>query len=324
MGYLAELIYGEDANDSENRLSRIFSATFNHSAPFRKAILGLLQERYFPTSTASTQVSYRAKGEKCVIDILLKHKNKTLAIIENKIDATLTAAQLKIYNQIRELKNVRKRFCFVKSTNPGQVFPASWEIIYWHDVHSLLLKKCPNDFFSQNFVEILEEHKMITPQKITKTELTKLAKLIHQLRYAKKPDMVLDSQVFETANKFNAMLGELWIMAKKDDLIRKRIGHDFRCSPFLGWWSPEEAPIRGHHWNAWMGGILTLAKAQKKIKSISTGLWFSEDPGWYKIRSDALDKNAEWVGEWKEYKKRDIVFADWSKQVLSFWRRKLS
>ena len=322
MGYLSDLISGDDPNDGENRLSRIFSATFNHSPPFRKAILGLLDERYYPTSTASIQESYRARGEKSIIDILLKHKNRIIAIIENKIDATLTGAQLKKYNQIREFRKVRKRFCFVKSTSPIEQCPASWKIIYWHDIHSLLLKKCSKDFFSKNFMEILEEHNMITPQKITNTDLKQLAKAFHQIRYQKKPWITGKLQVFETVNKYNAMLAELWIMAKKDEVIQKRIGRSFR--PVVSWWDPDvDRPKRGRSSPIWIGAWLRLPKPYKTIKFLTTGLYFSDKPESYNITSDALKKDYEEVGNVNEYTKHDLVFAEWSKQVLNFWKRKL-
>lgn len=321
MGYLSELIYGNYDSNSEDRLSQIFSASFNHSPSFKRAILRFLGVSYRAGYTSDTQLSYDVKGRTFKIDISLQYKQTTHIIIENKVDSILTARQLRNYNIIPELRNVKK-ICIVRKVEPGEKYPGNWTILHWHDVHSCLRTECPDDFFAQNVMEILEEHNMMVPEKITRSELQALARALYTLRYKKRPILSLDQPVFETIIKYKAMLGEIWSMARKDELIRKRVARNFRCNPMIGNLYDEDTK-RGDRRSLWLGWMIALARKRKQIKRISTGISFSEKEQWCRISTDVLDRTNSILGNDIEYRKKDLIFADYSKQVISFWRRRL-
>ena len=319
-GYLSELIYGDYANSSEDRLSQIFSASFNHSPVFQKAILRLMELSCRPHYSSETQDVYDVGGEKCKIDISLKFKNKPHVIIENKIDAPLFARQLRTYNRIQALQNVKK-FSIVKAYKPEEDYPSNWQIIHWHDIHELLKRECSDDFICRNFIEILEEHNMMVPKRITRAELRGLAEGLHYIRESRQPSFALSGNVFETIIKYKAMLNEIWSMAKRDDIIRRRVGKNFRCAPGVSSWTDGDIP-RGGRWFLCLWWNVRLLSKRKGIRFIDTGIYLRKRKGLFDITAGVRDNSGTWI-EHVNYRKKDLVFADYAKQVISFWRRKL-
>jgi hypothetical protein len=263
---------------------------------------------------------YDVGGEKCKIDISLKFKNKSHVIIENKIGAPLLARQLRTYNRIQALRNVKK-FSIVKAYKPEENYPSNWQIIHWHDIHELLKRECSDDFICRNFIEILEEHNMMVPERITRAELKGLAEGLHDIRDTRRPSFSLSGNVFETIIKYKVMLNEIWSMAKRDDIIRQRIGKNFRCTPAVGSWTDGDLP-RGGRWFLDLSWDIRLLRTRKGIKYIDTGIYLQKSKGGFDIQAGVRNYSGEWI-DTVDYRKKDLVFADYAKQVISFWRRKL-
>jgi len=73
----------------------------------------------------------------------------------------------------------------------------------------------------------------------------------------------------------------------------------------------------------WLGWAIKLRKQYKGIKRITTGIEFNKSKEWYKITADVLDKTGNIIGNDTRYNKKDLILADYAKQVISFWKRRL-
>jgi hypothetical protein len=273
-----------------------------------------------PNYSSETQDAYDVGGEKCKIDISLKFKNQPHVIIENKIDAPLLARQLQQYNHIQALKNVKK-VCIVKADKPDEHYPSNWQIIHWHDIHERLTQDCAGDFICRNFIDILEEHNMMLPERITKAELKCLAERLYDIREALRPSFPLGDNVFETIIKYKAMLNEIWSMAKRDDIIRQRVGKNFRCTPSVHTWKYDYTP-KGSRLFLSIEWRIRLPRIKKGIRYIDTGIYLRNIRGLFYINAGIVSDSGTWIDQ-VAYRKNDLVFADYATQVISFWRRKL-
>lgn len=111
MSYLAEVLKGNYGNYSEDRLSQIFSATFNNSTFFKRAFLHTISITKIPEFNkliSKTQMNFGSSNEDARIDIIIYKDNRPFIIIENKVESPLTKSQIIKYNKIKQLNKCKK------------------------------------------------------------------------------------------------------------------------------------------------------------------------------------------------------------------------
>src|SRR5688572_14452767 len=103
--YLIEAIKGNYENHSEDRLSQIFSASFNHSEVFRQRVCEFFGCPSLCEAACCTQQPYLAGKARARIDMLIRSRsNRPLVVVENKLEAGFAPDQLKRYDRIRAIK----------------------------------------------------------------------------------------------------------------------------------------------------------------------------------------------------------------------------
>lgn len=329
MGYLVEAIRKDYETLYEDRLSQVFTASFNHSEIFRKLFLKFIGYPFTKTLYALTQRSFNSGGKSVRIDVCIfdkQEKESPVVIIENKIEAPFTLKQLKTYNRVRQLARAQK-VALVKHYFDPLPEEVGWKVYHWTDLHERCLdiikkveKKQIDSFIIQNFLDYLEELQMSKVRLIKGADLKELAKAIHKIRNVDEPYFHLNKSisVFQTANDYLTMLEQIVDMARQEKLITKRIGRSFRFSPWIGsWWKDEEKTKA----NVWIGVELDLSKKFKKISSIGTGIEFNdlaEDD--CKIVINAYQDDFTCLHEVK-YKDVDLSFENYKDQVINSWKK---
>lgn len=161
--YLEEALAGGYSDYSEDRLSQIFCASFNHSSRFRKLFLETvnLDSKSYAALSAQTQISYEAGKKDARIDIIIYKNGKPYIVIENKVDAPLTNKQLSKYNKIKDLRRCKK-LAVVKHYFDS-IIQGQWKIYHWADLYSAYklafvagISNQVDKFVISNFVEYLE------------------------------------------------------------------------------------------------------------------------------------------------------------------------
>jgi len=324
IGYLSELIKCNYESHTENRLSQIFSATFNNSAKFRSLFLRYISFPCKGNLKAITQKSYKVNNIDYYIDILLCVDDTPIIVIENKIDAPLERRQLENYNEISELKDTKK-IAIVR--HYFELFEAelNWDIDHWADLYvflkmNLLTADGLDKFIIDNFLNHLEDLKMSRVTEISRSEISNLAEAFWVIRHNNKPVFSLTKPIFDTANNYMNMLEEIVDIARGNALLKERIGKNFRFSPWLGWWSNDDVEDKRH---LWMGIELALNENYKNIKKLGTGVHFSNnDKRQCKVSAYVCDENDSYLDE-HEYLGEELIFDKYAKQVIQFWGKKL-
>jgi hypothetical protein len=234
--YFSEALDGGYKYGSEDRLSQIFSASFNYSKVFRQGVSGFFKLGRLGQAASVTQRQYRVRKGRAKLDILLHNqKGEPLAAIENKIEAPLKRKQLKKYNSIDEIKGCPK-ICFVKYYKGKSDLQNQWDIRYWGDFYLHLVSMKARDEFTDHFMATLKEYGMERPSEIKKAELIMLARALHSIRFLDKPFISNSGPTFETLVTLERFLEDLFRKAAKDQILQDRAGKKFRPNMKVSWW----------------------------------------------------------------------------------------
>lgn len=328
MSYLKEVLKGNYNNYNEDRLSQIFSASFNHSNLFKKIFFKSINQKSLNLKElySKTQINYGAYDKEARIDIIILRKRTPVILIENKVEAPLEHNQLKKYDQIDELRRCKK-IAMVKNYFQDITQALNWKIHHWSDFYSSL-KKClnrgiknPNDnFIILNFIEHLELMNMARVNKIARKNLEDLAIVLNKMKMDIKPHTSLSNKnFFETGNQTLSILEEIIDLAHQETSIVRRVGKNFRAIPFLSWWSGDDP-------QQVIGLSITVdvnaRKSVNKIKVIGTGIFFyNKYPKRYEITTYCQYKK---YGDFEKeiyYEKKDLVFDIYAKQVITAWKK---
>jgi len=329
MGYIKEILTGDYSNYCEDRLSQLFSASFNNSEIFKKIFFNVIKEEYKSGGKYSsrTQKYYSPQNENARIDIIIDLNERPIIIIENKVESSLTSHQLEKYNTIQELRGCSK-YAIVKHYFENIAKNAGWTIYHWADFYVELKKKHNNhisnqsdNFIISNFIEHLELMQMTRVNIISQKKLMDFSGVLKQIRNEKKPSVALaQKNFFETGNQITAMLEEIVNRVRQEDVLITKIGTSFRYTPRLNWWYEDEKHIPDHR-DIGIYVFLPVKNSKNEIACLGTGIFFyNKNPKKYTISIYASDKNEEWKQN-VTYKKRDLIFEDYAKQVISNWKK---
>jgi hypothetical protein len=317
--YLKESLHGDYAMGSEDRLSQIFSASFNHSDVFRKAVFQFLNISTKLPSKSVTQNHHLSRGESAKLDILLSSSSADCIVIENKINAPLTNHQLKKYDHITKTKHCQK-YCFVKHYKIVAEVLGGWRIRYWGDFYISLLTLKEIDFVTANFIEILKEYGMERPHLIKKTDLKALSRALHIIRFKDKPMLTFNGPTFETIVTFKMFLEDVFRKAAKEPILKKKAGKSFRPNMRVSWWYEEKK--KGKEW-LWIGCGVKLQKAYNEIKSFGAALILYDKENKYDAIVYVEGTDGNWCLPIEYYPKKDINCLEFEKMALKYWSKKL-
>lgn len=319
----------------ENRLSQIFSATFNNSVQFQNKFFDFID--YHKKSKvkpfAVTQDKQSIRNKIFYIDIIIYNINKKtkepLITIENKVGSKLYKTQLINYNKIEELENTTKLAIAKHVYDRYKYINIGWEIFRWSDFHNFLFTKVfsgIDDFLIKNFLHYLEVNQLAIEHEIKKNELDDLTLAMHQLRNQDKAptyhNIYTEPSFYMTIKKYIDMLYEIFNEAKINTTISKRINfRQFR--PFIGYYESKSNEDRD---DLWVGMEFTLKIRVKRndVKYIGTGITFlqGEVPS-YEIITYAV-KTDYYAGPGRlksKYRNNDLIYEKYSKQVIRNWSK---
>jgi hypothetical protein len=277
--YLTEAIKGRLQDYDENRLSQIFSASFNNSLQFRKIFLNFIGFKGKEELVCKTQW-YKFTNKRNFIDIKIFKKSSPngnpVIVIENKIESELTNKQLKDYNGIQEIKRLKPKFKIALVKYFFEFYNENWTIIHWSEFYRELQKHVhkmkgeKDKFIIDNILNYLKKNNMALVEKISKEDLNKLADYIYLTKsiFDGSPGKKLDIKVFETASNFFTILEFICSKIKENKDFKKIIGKNIQFSPHLGDVNEDEKCYCAFTFN------ITLSKEYKGIKHIRTGIFF--------------------------------------------------
>jgi hypothetical protein len=322
--YLSEALYGNYEFGLEDRLTQIFSASFNHSPLFRRAIGDFFGCKRLLQSESITQTQYSVLKKPVKLDILLQTINETpLVAVENKVDAPFSPNQLKKYSRIPEITRCLK-FCLVKQYKRATEIHHGWRVRYWRNfyVHLVSLPKSQTDFVIDNFIATLKEYGMDSPVVIKKVDLKRLAKALHSLRSEDKPEFPYNEPIFETLVDLKKLLVDLLRQAAKHPVLRKRAGKAFRSNIWVGhWWEGEKTKGRQL---LWIGCDVQFKKRPyKELKGFGAALTLGSHSGDYDLCAYLTKTDETWRDDTMTYPKKDVNCSDFAEKAIGYWVRLL-
>jgi len=323
--YLSEALKHDYPPHSENRLSQVFAASFNHSHRFRDLFHSFTRIPSFVDSRALTE-QHTADGR---LDICICDKHGRKAIIENKVDAPLTVRQLRRY--AREHQDAKK-IALVRDFFEPFSSQTEWRICHWGDFYRHLVRGIEHGaqasvdhFVISNIITYLEDMDLNTVSAIELHDLDVMAQSLVKLR-ALKPDATLPiypsgGSVFETANSFTSMLRSIVERSKSEPSITRKAAKNYRFAPYLK-----------HHAATWdsrpyfeMGVSIRAHPRNKKVRAIYTAIRLYDGDRdnhrvvVYKMMKDGQQRLCPHRG------KGDVLeFESYCEHVINLWRKWLS
>ena len=325
--YLLEALKGDYSFGSEDRLSQIFSASFNQSPKFRKLFYTFSGICPFSDPKAITQQCDRGERLEGRLDICLYDGKALRVIIENKIEAPLFVRQLSTYSRIHSTRLIKK-IALVKNFFEPFADDKGWKILHWGDFYRHLdrglshLGSTTLDYFIiDNFKTHIEEIGMRTVTRISRGELLGLTKAIHKMRSPKKCSFSLKMPVFEIAVRYIQMLENIVDMTKAEPIICNAVKINYRFTPWCFGWFDKDGKV--DRYNFMMGVEISLKRRSRhRVKCVSTAILFYDNkPDKYKIVTYWQGKKDNDFNDCTDYKGKDLILDKYAKQVISLWKK---
>ena len=317
--YLAEAMKGGYDYESEDRLSQVFSASFNHSATFRRLFYSFAKIKSLSNPRSITQQCEKHPNNDGRLDICLYDGNALKVIIENKIDAPLYIKQLSGYSKMHPSA---KKIAMVKNFFEPFADRKGWRILHWGDLYRHIVDKrrgspepIVDGFVVDNFLCHMEEVGLKTVTRISRDELTALSRCVHEMRKPRNFKYSLQTQAFDVATRYLQMIENIIEMSKENDLIRKSVNKNYRFAPWIGNYFSD---VKDAHHDMIIFADIRLKRRNHRVANVGTGIFFTKDNSkkvrvvtyWQKKGEAALQNETDYRG-------KDLVFDDYAKQVLT-------
>lgn len=322
--FLLEAAYGRHRPMQEERLTRIFVACFNHSIIVRKAVGELFGGDY---NSCHAKAEMRNQTDDRRVregrrDIEILEGGQVRLVIENKITAPLTYAQLWMYRRARKRAKVTaliKEIAFRDSRDLKGYAVKQWNQLFCLlDSYSETTKE-PDGFVARQLMGYLEAHDMDTSVDLKKRDMAKCAELLHQLRFGEYPWVNLGHGQFKTIVDWQDFLKTILESAAESRHFVTRVGRKFRREPVFGYWNDEDTGEKKD--DAWLGVWLTLKKSYQGVNYLACGLRVLGDKDWI-IEVAGLGADKEYAGRKVfRYRKRDIQKEWLRRDILKRWNR---
>jgi hypothetical protein len=259
----------------ENSLSAAFALCFRDSPTFRRTVLAVLSETC--RSKRRRDADWHCRTEVAQTDgrtdIELHTDGALVYRLENKVQAPLTAAQMRKYrcgNQGEYLVAITKR--------PPEVGAAWFHnngafAVRWQDFHRALRSvrgKGVDDYLRSAFCDYLEELGMAHREDITTGDLNRLHRLLRHITRTKHGSLGVGS-AFEVADSCAGILGDIMRRAVEEESALSKWS---RHGPaYLKW---QEGAEIAHHlcfrfhdrgWKRWVGAGFVFTEG------LEPGVW---------------------------------------------------
>lgn len=332
--YVEELIYGRVESYSEDRLSNIFSATFNNSKFFRKFFLEFIGSKLnYKNLISNTRCTYYNDIEKCIPDIIIFKNDIEKIIIENKIELALTSKQLQSYSKIKEISSAEK-LALVKYYFPPDNYQ-HWKILHWSTLYYEITKKLNKNlksisdleqFIIKQFLKHLENLNMDIPEDVKKEEFKLLCK---GFRLLKKPITDLPQKslhFFNIVNIFIKYFEEIVNYTKTDPIFRNKIGKNYQSNPYINhlwYWKSEKDKTKIYFTR--FGILITLNKEINQIKKIGIEIIIDNEmkgngDAIYTFAINSSEYYIEDVGDYYKIKGNKINFNELRDFAINSWK----
>lgn len=280
--YLLKSISGRYNDYDENRLSRIFCASFNNSIVFRNTFLQFIEnecreELVCDIEWKNMDIVMFKKGAQ-------SSNRKPIIVIENKTEDVLKKGQLKRYNKIPDVKKLKRNSKIALVKYFFHFSMDDWTILHWSEFYRELHQKLntkidsKEKFIIDNFINYLKVNNMALVEKINKEDLNKLADFIYLIKdifEGSADGKKLDTEVFETATNYFNILEFILGKIKESELFIEMIGRNIQFSPRLGDAYDGDSQNNGESYCGFTINI-KLNQEHRGIRYIRTGLFFNK------------------------------------------------
>jgi hypothetical protein len=330
--YLSTVIKGSFREYDENRLTKIFCATFNHSTIFKKAFYKFIGISGNNNWLADDQY-YRKTDKGNIIDIIIGEadRNGTIKrkkiIVENKVNCHLTKEQLNNYDRIQDIRNISQKHKIALVKNYFQHSIKNWKIKHWNNFYNGILvyenkknvsQQPIDEFLIKNFLNYMKENNMDIVKSIDTNDL----RLIYNIFDFKRARSIKQKQPFEIATNFINMLKGLIERTKENKIICDKIKKNFHFNPWIGSWY-DLTDGKKEEWPCIVAKI-RLRKAVNDIIRLETGLYFEKkrQKVYTYIWSSIVKKDAFYPNE-KAFRTKILDYDYYCKETIKYWERKL-
>lgn len=333
-GLFLQLLNGEHRSYSEDRLTQVTAACFNHSNEFRRCLMRFLGIRNASNSSkasASTQLPVWGRGDFGRLDLGISRNGTLAAIVENKVESPLNVAQLKHYSRVPELKTAKK-IILVKNYFDRSLVVDGWRLLHWRDFYLQLCRTRREKSLSEtdrlvinNAIEYLEATHMHVPTEISKQALNDLAKTLRGIRYPKKisfSNVYSTTPVFETAADWISMMEAVFEQSRLTTKLEKAARKKYRFKPCVSHWyqNGTEGKNKKYPWVS-IHASISFHKPRGNTAGVGFGLFVNEYARW------SVDAFRWFEGNRSDEEKRlidgrrNVLLTELSKQVLTTWGR---
>jgi hypothetical protein len=316
--YLSEVIRGGYRENTEERFSQLFKATYNHSNSFQKLTNKLFGLRNRNKIVCESEIRFGHDR----LDLVFYSKATPVLIIENKIESTLTVSQLNRYSNNRLIPNVKK--IAITKNLPLIEMPKTWKYLNWSDIYHSLLKQISNKNNIEAFLlgllaKKMEDLEMTTVKTISKREFIGLADAMHQIKDQPFPQISLSRNAFTSViDKYIGFLHEIYVQAMKQSWSKKLVNKRF--TPWIGHWWPEEKKKKVH---LWIGLEFRFKKQIGKINRVGTGIHFYGKQQKYSIEIYTSDKANNYLPNEKVIRSGNLNLDKYVAETISKWTREI-
>lgn len=322
--YLNEILMGEYASHSEDRLTQVLAATFNASQQFRHIFMSFagikVQRRH--SLRAQTQTEYDLSGKYARTDMEVRVGSRVVLVVENKVESRLTAHQLLTYNKIPDVRRAKK-VALVKHYFPNPKGADEWRVLHWHDLHAqaqkALSKKCHevDRFVIRGFVSRLEVAQMDRATFISSADLKIMARALHKVQYDNRCWLSLKKPVFQTAQNFLDILEGIIDESRTRGSFVAKVGGRYLFNPAIS--SSGNARDREKRWPISLQADIKLKKPINEIVRLGLGLFMTER-GTFDIVVYAINKKNRYIQR-LFLRSKSVEFTTLCSATLSVWQK---
>jgi len=348
--YLSNIVKGAFKQGAENRLTKIFCATFNSSKLFRVLFLDFIHYKKDRNVVAKDQYSPPSHTAN-LLDIVIVRPtldgdidvDNIKILIENKVDAPFSNAQIKRYNKTevaRKIKNKNNKVVLVRDYFEN--YNVKWSIKHWSDLYHFIKKSKEyakliqvsrnsiDEFLISNFLNYLKDNNMDIVPTISNADLNNLNLLFNvtqniRKRFEKRayPSQrkrsfsIKQGIVFDTAKDYISMLKGIFNYAKQETIIKKRVMRNYQFHTRFSYWLDSEKDISYPS----LYFPIRLSRVYRNMKEIGTFIAFEEKS--YVIYVYAVDsENSSIDNKLKIFHvKKSLEFDEYSNFVIKYWKK---
>lgn len=253
-------------SNTEDRLTQIVVATFEHSMEFRKIFMKLLDIKI--DVAVLTLATRSANNDNKRPDLVVYNKNKSIAVIECKTLSKLHRRQLRSYHN-----DASNRYILTIYPEAQELVPDGWRRKSWGELLHLIRETTVRDKAQQWMIQqvgkYLSELGVIEMSSLTQKDLDKIALFFRGVRFKKYPNIKASSAIKRLPILEHILVEGFNIVSAEID-AKKYFGKKLRPNM---WLSYEWDSIEQQGWPYLQIGLIGLQIVNhREIKQLSIAL----------------------------------------------------